>query len=343
MHRLTTLALFLCFASVLVAQEQEVSGLTDSLVRKFGVSEMRIELRSISPVNDSTYWIGTMYYDERGNLKESVSPLYRNKFERRIYAYDSLDRRVLYREYDAEDTSIFHSETKWIYRDSLHYRKELFYEGQMQSYTEYQLRYAPDTLWMTEDEYNLEYDTHEHKLSRYRYLGDSLQISEFISYDDCLKMRKVDTYFDLERDLDTGYLRMAGIYRVKEQEWDRFYESRERMRDLYENPDKYIQMQLDGAFAMEYEDDPYKYEIYNLQGQLVQSGRGILKKTYQYNGEGQLIKTTSWGEDWQNNYGPLVETHVTYYEYDDKGFPVKISSESIENQIKRILLYTYSF
>lgn len=343
MKKAHLLLVFLVLSKLLSAQDDQIQYLIDSLIRVHDVKEMRTDMRSISLVDDSTYLIDISYFDERGNRIESIAPGSRNRFERRIYRYDTLDRRTLFREYDKTDTTLFYSETKWVYQDSTHYRKERYYEGELTSFTEYEIKTAPDTLWVIEEEHLLEYDKSDRKVSRYRYLGDTLQISEFIHYNDSLKLSRVDTYYELRRDIDTGYLVMAGQYIVKSDEWHKFYASRELMRDYYANPDKYIQMQLDGEFEMEYHDDPHTYQIYNYQDQLVQDGYGIYKSTYAYNQKGQLIEITKWGEDREESYGPLVETHFTFYEYDDKGFPIKMVTESLERQIQRIYTYTYSF
>lgn len=304
---------------------------------------MNIELQSINLISDTTMHLETQYFDERGNMIESISPGSRGRFDRRLYRYDTLDRRILYRGYDKSDTTKYYSETKWIYIDSNKYRQEHYYEGKLTQYTESVAESNGDTLWVTKDEHRLEFDKHDHKVSRFRTIGDSLQISEFIKYDDSLRLSGVDTYFHLKRDIDTGYLIMAGQYIVKSSEWDQFHFDRNLMRDFYAHPDKYIQMQLDGEFEMEYHDDPHTYQIYNYQDQLIQDSYGIYKTTFEYNDQGQLVKATRWGEKEGESYGGVVEHGFVFYEYDERGFPIKVTEQSLKRDVIRVYYYSYSF
>jgi hypothetical protein len=327
------------------AQDDPMNYLIDSLVREHHIKQMRIDVRTVNAWSDTTMLLETRYFDARGNKIKSLSPKSRDSFNKSIHLYDSLNRKILYRSYDEKDTTIFHSEKKWIYTDSAHYREEQYYEGKLTEFNTYLIETSGDTLWVTEDEHSLEYDRRNHKVSRYRMVGDTLQISEHIKYDDSLRLEGVDTYFWVKRDLDTGYLIMAGQYRVQMDIWDQFHRSDSLMRDFYMHPDKYIQMQLDGEFAYEYDDDPFTYQIYNYNNQLLQNDRGIFKSTYTYNAEGQLTKVTQWGQDEGGyDYG-IKERGYVYYEYNDKGLPIKVTTENLTNGYAstHILYYTYSY
>lgn len=325
--------------------EDPMDNLIDSLVREHHVQQLRTDVQTVSIRSDTTKWFGTRYFDERGNTVKSISPNDRGQYDKSIYRYDSLNRQILYRGYDEEDTTIFHSETKWVYTDSAHYRKEYYYEGNLTGTNTTLIQTSRDTIWVTEDEHDLEYDRRYHKVSRYRMIGDTLQISEYIKYDNRLLLEGVDTYFRLKRDVDTGYLIMAGRYNVKWDEWDRFLNSDSLVRDYYRHPDKYIQMQLDGKFAYEYDEDSFPYQIYNYNNQLLQNDHGIFKSTYAYNSEGQLTKVTRWGQnEGENEYG-ITEQGYVYYEYNDKGLPIKVTTESLPSgrASTHIVHYTYGF
>lgn len=330
---------------IAIAQDDPMDRLINSLVRKHHVQQLRIDVQTVSERSDTTIWLETRYFDERGNMVKSISPKYGGLYDKRIKLYDSLNRQILYRGYDEKDTTIFHSETKWMYTDSTHYRRELYYKGNLTGTNTYFIEKHGDTTWVTEDEHQLGYDRRNHEVSRYRMIGDTLQISEHIQYDDSLRMKDVDTYYWVKRYLDTGYLIMAGRYNVKIDELDRFQYSDSLMLDYYRHPDKYIQMQLDGEFAYEYDEDPSTYKIYNYNNQLLQNGRGIFKSTYEYNTEGQLTKVTRWGQNESYNHYGITEQGYVYYEYNDKGLPIKVTTESLPSgrASTHIVHYTYGF
>lgn len=325
------------------AQDDPLDHLLDSMVRVNHVKEFRLDLRSIGYRSDTTYFMEILRFDQRGNRIESIVPKSRNRFDRRVEAYDSLNRRVLFRDYDPEDTTHFHTEKIWIFQDSLNYRIETYSEGKKVSYADISARSSKDTMWITQDEYNLEYETHDRTVSRYRPVGDTMQISEHINFDNEMKLKGVDSYYQIVRTLDTGTLVMQGVWRVKESEWDEFHNDMDLMRDFYQNPEKYIQMQLDGKFEMELDEDPFIYQIYNLKGQLVQDGHVIFKQTFSYNVNGQLIQQIGWGILEGEEYGDLVPIHYTDYEYNELGLPFKVTESSVKNNNKRIMMYTYTY
>ena len=345
----TILISSLCLlANLTFAQQDQIDLLIDSLIRKHQVREFRVDVRQINNFSDTTYWLESKFYDAKGNMIEKVSPGFKGKFDRHSFVYDSLNRRIRYRNYDREDTTVFYGETRWTYEDSMHYRKENYYNNELESYTDYTYKVAEDTFWVIEDEYRLKYKKQEHMVSRYRMVGDSLQISEFIDYNEKMEPKHIDTYYDLTRQLNNGYLKMAGVYRVKSDVWDQFYRDPELMKDYYTHPEKYIQMQLDGKFAFEYDEEPHTYEVYNAKGQLIQDGQWLMKKTFEYNEKGQLFRIIHWGEvdidtDDSELYSGLVEKGYTYYEYDNKGFPVRVWSETPEGRKTSVYYYSFKF
>lgn len=335
--------LLIVTCNILVAQDDPINHILDSLIPERHVKELRVDLRSIDFRSDTTYFIEIQRFDKHGNKVESISSRYPNKFQRYVSAYDNLNRQILIREYYEDDTTQFHTEKKWIFLDSSHYQTEIYVEGKKVIYSETASRSTKDTLWITKDEYDLDHNVHNHQVSRYRYYGDTLQISEFIKYDDKQQLNDVNSYYLQKRSLDTGTLVTEGVLRVKESEWDQFHNDRELMRDFNEHPEKYIQMQLDGKFKMEFDDSPFIYRIYNLHGQLVQDGHGIIsKQTFTYNANGQLIRKISWGLN-EGEYNDIVPITYTDYEYNALGLPVKNTETRVKDEIKRIMIYTYNF
>jgi hypothetical protein len=343
LKKCTLLVLILVSGLVLHAQDDPLDNVLDSLVRVNHVKELRIDLRSIDYRSDTTYFIEIVRFDQRGNRIESIVPKARNRYDRRVEAYDSLNRRVLFREYDPEDTTHFHSEKIWIFQDTLNYRVEEYSEGKKVLYADVTARSSKDTMWITLDEYNLEYETHDRTVSRYRNVGDTLQISEHIQFNDQMELHGIDSYYQITRALDTGTLVMQGVLHVKESDWDLFNSDMDLMRDFYQHPEKYLQMQLDGKFEMEFDEDPFIYNIYNQKGQLVQDGEGIYKQTFTYNERGQLIQQIGWGELDGEEYSDLIPVHFTDFEYNERGLPLKVTESSVENSNTRIKMYTYKY
>lgn len=340
------LLLFLFLRIIASAQEDPTKYLIDSLVRAHHVKEMRIDEQTVSAILDTTRWIETRSFDARGNKIQSLTPNWQGGYIKRINLYDSLNRRILYREYDEKDTTIFHNETKWVYTDSTHYRKESYHEGNLTETNTYLIKTSGDTTWVTEDEHSLTYNRRDHSVSRFRLIGDTLHISEYIEYDDSLRMKDIKAYYRVKRDLDTGYLFMSGTYIVQLGEWEQFIGNDSLIRDYYMNPDKYIQMQLDGKFAYEYDEEPHSYRLYNYKHQLLQNGQYSSKSTYTYNKDGQLTMITRWGvPEYDYSSNKILEIGHVFYEYNDKGLPIKVTTENASRRSgsTHIIHYTYSY
>lgn len=345
MKLLFLLGIALFVTSTANSQHDQVTDLMDSLIRVEGVKSLKHNLQSINAISDTTYWIENRIYDRRGNKIESIAPLSYDKFNRQVTQYDSLNREISYKKYDPIDTSLYISETKWVYIDSNHSRQEKYYERILQSYTDYTFAENGDTLWFITDEKYTDSDYRTYQKTRHRLVGDSLKITEHIGYDDELKLSGVDVYYKVKRDIDTGYLIAEGSYLIKDEEWDFLYESRDKMRDYYNHPEKYLQMQLDGAFAYEYGEDPFTYQIYNYENQLLQDGYGISKTTFSYNEQGQLTEVISWGpkegED-SEMYG-IIKRFISTYEYNENGLPIKITNQNILKKRTRIDHFDYEY
>lgn len=327
------------------AQEDGINELMDSLVREEGVCSIKTNLRNINAVTDTAWLFETRFYDKRGNLLESIVPGSYGKFDRRVSRYDSLNREISFIEFDKLDTTLFHIETKWNYVDSFNYTQARYVDGELVGYTGYFFEESADTSWLTIDERYIDSEYHNFQKTRQRVVDDSLEITEHIWYDDELILSSLDVYYKVKRDIDSGYLLLEGQYIVKDEEWDFLHKDREAMRDYYKHPDKYLQLQLDGAFAYEYGEDPFTYKVYNNENQLVQDGFSAFKTTFTYNELGQLTKAISWGpkegED-RELYG-IIKRNIYLYEYNEKGLLIKKTQENILRNNKRIEYYEYEY
>lgn len=321
-----------------------IDTLLKSKIKELGVKEVTVMIRTKSAFHDTTQFNETSRYDQRGNRVEHFFP-YGRGLDRRRYEFDSLDRNVAFYRYDNKDTTKLTSEKYWTYIDSTHTKTELYHLNHELYSTELsEVEVRGDTLWFHHDKTEHPYNRREVKSTRYRVIGDTLAITEYIKYNDSLKLSKIDAYYNVTRKQPDGtYLYMEGQYIISSEAFDDFHIDRELMMDYYRNPDKYLQMQLDGKFPYEYHPDPFTYQILDSNKRLIRDGVGWSKVTFEYDDNNRLLKTVSWGQEEGEYYGPLIETGVKTFYYREDGLPEKIVGENVKNGNLHIVIYEYQF
>ncbi len=271
---------------------------------------------------DSIYFHEFIKFDSRGNRIEHVYP-FGNGLERRTYQIDEQNRMVRSIEYDNADTSKAINEIRFIYIDSSQYSSEYAMLGEKPFETKHHRTWEiNDTMWSEEIEINVEFGSKSKSLSRFTHIGDSLRISEFISFDDDGKMHDIAAYYTLNRTLDNGNTMVReGQYIIQSGAFENI-----SPQDYYSNPEKYLRMQLDGAFKYEYGDDILLQFIYDAEGKLIQEGYGMFDmKTFEYDVANRPSKTNYWNYNDQNE---LVVVSTDTYEYDIRGLPEVITNYS---------------
>lgn len=329
---------FLFLAHFAMCQIEDVDTVITSRAKNLSLKEVVIKRMDLE---QDTLLIKR--FDNQGNIIESLSPLVGNT-ERIVYQFDTLQRKTRLVIYNNEDTTKIDSERKWYYKDSNHYTVEVFGENhRLYETTEFEITYHGDTAWVTEFETNHDFTTKDKKVSRYTQVGDSLLVSEFITYTKEGELHGINAYYDLRKQNDVGqFVHTAGQYTISSKVWDNFHKDFDLLKDFYSNPAKYLQKQLNGEFPYEYDEFPHTYEVYNAQHQLIQNGNWPFKELYEYNSNGQLVKKVIWGENWLND-NEIVPHEETIYEYDNNGLPKSITSKSIERNKTITYIYEYHF
>jgi hypothetical protein len=327
------------------AQSDPIELLIDSMVSILHIKEIRLDKHTPDAI-EKIQWEKSQYFDTLGKTIEISFQVSEDHVFRDTRRYDSLGRLTLLRQFDEKDTTRCKEESRWTLKDSLHTIRENYSGNILVSYEESQvLVNTKDTLWVVTDEFVINPQKHTRSAYRLRALGDSLRITEYIEYDDSLRLKDLKCDYALTRETDTGYVFLEGKYLPAEDMWSGVY-NQESWMDYYRNPDRYIQMALDGKIKFEYDayDAPYTFLIYNTQHQLIQDGGIFKEKTFAYNPEGQLTKITHWGtREVDESYHQSVEIGYSLCDYDEKGLPVKISRFGVDGHLQFELLYSYVF
>lgn len=324
--------------------DEMIDTLLNSKIKELGVREVTVWVRTKSSYHDTTQFNETKRYDRKGNRVEHFFP-YGRGLERRVYKYDSLDRTVAFFRFDNKDTTKVISEKYWTFIDSAHTKTELYHlNHELYSREFSNVELDGDTVWFHHDKTEFPSKRREVKATRYRVIGDTLAITEYIKYDDSLKLSKIDAYFKVTRQQsDSTFLYMEGQYILASEAFDDFHVDRELMIDYYRNPDKYLQMQLDGKFPYEYHPDPFIYRILDSRKRIIQDGVGWSKVTFEYDDSNRLLKTVSWGMEEGEYYGPLIQTGTKTYYYREDGLPEKIVGENLKNGNLQEVILEYQF
>ncbi|MFT5780303.1 MAG: hypothetical protein ACI837_003264 [Crocinitomicaceae bacterium] len=315
----------------------------DTLIQK-KVKELQVKELVITLIKDDTSYINEIRrYNHNGQMIEHLLPpkdfLYRS-----ITRYDSLGRRTHSFDVNKEDSTLFDSEEQWTYTDSNRYHVDQYTQNhELYRTTKYIKRVNGDTSWVIELQIDYINDTKTKHLARYTQVGDTLLVSEFVTFDDKGKMSSISAYYDLKKiDTSGNLIHTDGTYMLKDEVWDQFRESREMRNDYEQNPEKYIRRQLKGEYEYEYEYFPYKYEVYNSKGQLIQDGTPYNgKTTLEYNQTDQLIKSTSWSSLIEHNVP--IEIGITTYEYYENGLPKMIIHENLKRNWIKKSRYEYHY
>lgn len=322
--------------------EAMMDTLLNSKVKELGIKEVLVWRRSKNMFEDTTYFVESKKYDSRGRMIENVSP-YGRGVERRVYKYDSLDHKTGFFRYDRMDTTKLISEKYWIYIDSNEYDVELYHnDHKLYRKQKHVSKESTDTLWFFTESYEPDYNKTENKTTRVRTIGDTLTILEYIKYDDSLKLKDIDTYYHVYRKRKDGTkLYLEGQYLMADDYSRIFMNDRDKMIDVYRHPEKYLQMQLDGKFEFEYDDDPFTYRVYDEKDRLIQDGVGFMKSTFSYDDHDRIVEAVTWGQNDEERYGPLIQISVAHYFYRKDGLPEKITSENLKKETVSEIIYEY--
>lgn len=344
------LLLFLfCFNTC--ASSAQLSEILDTVIQnrvaELGIIDVTVYSKHKDSRTDTIYLNEYTKFDAHGNVIENYWP-YGRGLDRRVFEYDSLDRRIAFYHYDNKDTTKVNSERHWNYKDSTYTKETAFNVDRELTRTQTTtVEFAEDTIWFHHDRVNHEFDRREKKTTRVRVYEDTLQVTEYIKYDDSLNVRDIDVYYKVNRRLEDGkILLMRGEY-VLANVFDEDYTDYETIKDIYRNPEKYLQMQLDGAFEYEYH-DPFTYQIYDSLNRIIQDGQGWSKKTFDYDEQGNLIRVNHWVQNEEERYGPLIIKSRTFIKYESNGLPLYVISQDsdrmdLDESIESKLIYEYTF
>lgn len=343
--------LLILFSITTFVGSAQLSEILDTVIQsravELGIIDVTVYSKQKDSRTDTIYLNEYMRFDTHGNVIENYWP-YGRGLDRRVFKYDSLNRKIAFYHYDNKDTAKVNSERHWNYKDST-YTKETAFNAE-RGLTRTQIttvEFAEDTFWFHHDRIDHEFDRREKKTTRVRVYEDTLQVTEYIKYDDSLKIRDVDVYYKVNRRLEDGkILLMQGEY-VLANVFDEDYTDYETIQDIYRNPEKYLKMQLDGAFEYEYH-DPFTYQIYDSLKRIIQDGQGWSKKTFDYDQKGNLIRVNHWGQNEEERYGPLIIKSRAFIVYESTGLPRFIVSqdsdqEMLDESIESKLIYEYTF
>ena len=337
------LFLFITSCCISLLANSHNGELLDSIIEKKAKELGIVELTVIYHTQDTSYVHEINRFDKDGRKIERIIPGY-DSFTRHRTKYDSLGRRVHFIIYDESDTTVIQSERKWIYADSMHYKMERYgQDGKLYETTGYEITMSDSSFSVYEKELSSTYNRTTQHLSKYTNHGDSMQISEFVTFDKEGEMDEITTYYShiATDSLNQRYIKTEGQCNVTSDEIEELANRVDGLRIYYENKQKYIQNQLDGKYVYELNDAPYSYKVYDFNWKLIQDGFVLNKKTFIYNDKGQFTKIIGWGSP-IDDHG-MVETNETIIEYDENGLPTSMTSRSLIKKNQRTESFTFEY
>jgi hypothetical protein len=266
-------------------------------------------------------------YDQRGLRTEHIF-FNSLRWVRHKEEYDSLKRKTAFIFYRDDDTSVISSKHVYTYPDSLSSKEEVYNRGTELTETTYrEYKRSADTLWVTETETHVNGKFPRKSLSRYTQKGDSLTISEFVSFDQHGKIKDIKTYYRLKRtDKKGNAVYTSGKYDVVVDE--SLLNDEALYLDALQHPEKYMQYQLDGKYPYTYGEEITSTKVYDPKEKLISSWEGDGKTYYFYNPQGQIIKTESFSKPRSGEKERKM--HERIYYYDQHGLPSKVVDTALD-------------
>ncbi|TSJ46374.1 hypothetical protein [Fluviicola chungangensis] len=255
--------------------------------------------------------------------------------------FDSTGNLTAFIMYDEKDTSMILSKSVYTYTDSMNFKKEYFIQGiKLLSTTTYAYTYVKDTLLLIETETQASSSFSEKRMSRYVQKGDSLQISEHVTFDENGKMDGISATYKIRRtDQNGNSVITLGNYEAL---IDKSFTDDSIFRaDRLKNPDKYIQYQLDGNYPYKYSDDAQSTYIYisNPKGKLISRRDYRNRLNLYYNEEGKVIRTETYSKTIPEEKERKTTEQLFYY--DNHGLPLKVLETDLESG--KTTTYTFQF